>query len=177
MHPLYVISGISGSGKTTIGKEVAMKVGATFIDQDWYFVDKKPQVTLSNGMIVSNYDCLEAIDPNFSNDIAQKLKLYPIVLVGFALSRNMLPVPPIIHIHLVTSDNDNELEMRCLQARSQAKTVNPIKDLLMVKEVVIPFYKYICDNSDITHYMNVYSNEGTRYTITNICESIMMTIQ
>jgi uridine kinase len=64
MYPLYVISGISGSGKTTLGRILSEKLSAEnilFVDQDVYYLEQKPKITLSNGSVVSNWDSLESI--------------------------------------------------------------------------------------------------------------------
>ena len=169
MNELYVISGISGSGKTTLGKELANKLNLMFIDQDFYFIKNKPKITLSNGLVVSNYDCYESINTNFKQDILDKLKITSVLLVGFALSRNMLPILPKIHIHLVTDD----IEKRCIEARRQSKNINVENDILMIKEVIIPFYNFVLQNSDITQYINVYNN-GVRKQLNNIMNECIL---
>ena len=56
-----------------------------FIDQDFYFIKNKPKITLSNGLVVSNYDCYESINTNFKQDILDKLKItYLTVTDGIA---------------------------------------------------------------------------------------------
>lgn len=168
---LYVISGISGSGKTTLGVELLKSFPeCVHIDQDSFYLRVKPKVKLSNNMSVSNWDCLEALDPSFSDYLADVLKVTPVILTGFALCRQVLPVVPKVHIHLVTSDTPEHLETRCLKARASAKTVNSDRDLLVVKELVVPFYHHVVDNSDITHRINMYDEKGERVPIRWVTE-------
>ena len=51
-----ILSGLSGSGKTTIGELFCAKNGWKFIDGDSFFLRDKPKVTLSNGEVASNWD-------------------------------------------------------------------------------------------------------------------------
>jgi hypothetical protein len=174
---LYVISGISGSGKTTLGAELLKEFRqCAHIDQDSFYLKTKPKVKLSNGLIVSNWDCLEALDPIFKDYLRDVLKVTPVILTGFALCRQVLPVVPKVHIHLVTGNTPEDVEGRCIKARAQAKSVNSDRDLLVVKELVLPFYYHIVENSDITHCINVFDDKGNRVPIkwiTNISKKII----
>lgn len=158
LYPLYAISGISGSGKTTLGKALTKKLEQlrlTHIDQDDYYLPIKPEVTLSDCTIVSNWDCLEALDSNFTNKIKEELANGPVILTGFALCRQVLPVVPIVHIHLITATRPETLEERCCKVRRKAKKINVERDAKMVREIVIPFYHKMVRNSDITHVIQV----------------------
>ena len=168
---LYVISGISGSGKTTLGVELLKSFPeCVHIDQDSFYLRLKPKIKLSNNVTVSNWDCLEALDPSFPDYLADVLKVTPVILTGFALCLQVLPVVPKVHIHLVTSDTPERLEARCLNARASAKTVNTDRDVLVVKELVIPFYHQIVNDSDITHRINMYDEKGERVPIRWVSE-------
>lgn len=172
LHPLYAISGISGSGKTTLGKQlIAIFPEMKHIDQDQYYLKKKPQVTLSDGKKAFNWDCLEALDPAFKEIIRKESVLHPVLLTGFALCREVLPVVPKIHIHLVTTDNPKYLELYCREARKK-KVFNPERDALVVRELVIPFYYKMIQGSDISHNLSVYSNDGTRIPLQRLVSAV-----
>lgn len=163
MYPLYAISGLSGSGKTTLGQASAKKLGIEFVDQDSFYLKEKPMATLSDGSEVKNWDCLEALDSSFKQRIQALLREKPVLLVGFALCREVLPVVPTVHIHLVTADNPTDLEERCKKARIQAKPrINAERDAMVVREVTIPFYHRMVRKSDITHLVSVFDAEGKR---------------
>lgn len=177
LHPLYAISGISGSGKTTLGKQlVTIFPEMKHIDQDQYYLKKKPQVTLSDGKKAFNWDCLEALDPAFKEIIRKELTKSPVLLTGFALCREVLPVVPKVHIHLVTANNPKDLELRCRESRKK-KVFNPNRDALVVRELVIPFYRKIVRNSDITDLLNVYTRYGTRVEIDVLIQDVKLKYQ
>lgn len=177
MHPLYAISGISGSGKSTLGKILEERIpNICGIEQDDYFLGKLPRITLSNGQTAYNWDSLEAIDPEFSNIIREKLLTSPVLVYGFALCREMLPVIPTVHIHLVTANNPHDLEERCCAARLQAKDIKDIeRDRLRVREYVIPFYHEMVRKSDITYLLDVYNFKGKRISL-NTLKDIALSI-
>lgn len=163
LYPLYAISGISGSGKTTLGKSLVKEfVQMQHIDQDIYFLRSKPKAVLSDGSEVNNWDCLEALDSSFTNDVQKALQFGPVLLTGFALCRDMLPVVPTVHIHLVTADNPQDLEDRCCESRRRAKKINDTLDAMVVKELVVPFYHQMVRMSDITHTVSVFTHDGVR---------------
>lgn len=171
-NQLFVISGISGSGKTTLGRELAKRLNLLFVDEDDYYLNKKPKIKLSNGDQRSNWDCVEAINPNFMQEIEKLLQNRPVLLVGFALPKYLLPQKVRVHIHLKIADNPRDLEERCLQARHQAKPfVKLEQDRFMVKEVVIPFYHEMVCNSDITHLLKVFKDDGTRVPLAQLIDS------
>jgi hypothetical protein len=142
------LSGLSGVGKTTVGKRLAIEIPRMiFLDQDSYFVDKKPTVTLSNGESVSNYDCLEAIRWGKLNEDVKSLMKdgWNVLLVGFALWEEKLEIKPDFHF-LLTDINVDKIDSqllikRCTEVRLLSKKLkNKERDQLMVKEVVVPFY-------------------------------------
>lgn len=173
-NPLYVISGISGSGKTILGQLLAKQIkGSIFIDQDEFFIKDKPYVILSDGSRGRNWDCLESLSSSMTDQIYDLLLKQPVILVGFALCREVLPVIPKVHIHLITGTNLDDIEQRCVAARTITKPNNDLnRDKLMVKEVVIPFYNKIVANSDITHFISVFDNKGERIIISELIETI-----
>lgn len=140
-HNLFLISGLSGTGKTTLGKYIASKHNATFVDQDSYYKKNKPLITLSNGTTVKNWDCVEAIDWNLMiKDIMSLLEDTDVILVGFALrpkELNILSTKVKYHVELIYGNNDIDY---CKQSRCQAKKIDCVQDSLIVDEVVWPFY-------------------------------------
>lgn len=180
-HPLYAISGISGSGKTTLGNALAEYLGlkkVIFVDQDHFYLKEKPLIQLSDGSRVKNWDCLEALSSTMKMTIHHLLLKCPVVIVGFALCRKILPVIPDIHIHLITADNPQDLEERCKQARLRAKSqIKAQRDALMVKEVVIPFYHKMVRESDISHLVRVFDESGQRIALYTLLESVKCIIE
>lgn len=177
MYPLYVLSGISGSGKTTLGQRLVNDGSikdAVFVDQDSYYLKAKPTTKLSNGTIVNNWDCIEALDASFKQSIASMLEKSPVVLAGFALIADILPVIPKVHIHLVLAQNPQDLLQRCRTARLQAKpSIDTTRDIYVVREIVIPFYHEVVRESDITHLLDVFDEEtGKRKSLDELLSAI-----
>jgi len=184
MYPLYVISGISGSGKNTLGNVLIDLLVSRdynlvmFVDEDDFYLAQKPVVKLSNGEIVPCWDDLSAINPNFPCIIRKYLETQPVLLVGFALPVSMLPVRPVVHIHLVIASNPDDLENRCISARIMAKpNINKERDALMVREVVTPFYHQMVMRSDISNLLNVYTETGQRIPIDDLANMAIKMIQ
>src|ERR1700722_17588419 len=124
MSELYCFSGISGAGKSTIGQKVidsGLIPNAVLVDQDSFYLKAKPTKKLADGRTVSNWDCMEALDSGFTNSIAELLMKNNVVLVGFALTADILPIQAKVHVHLVTAKNPVDLAARCQIARRQAK--------------------------------------------------------
>lgn len=148
---LLIISGISGSGKTYLGAHYAAINKWYHIDQDSYYLANKPTVILSNGKRTSNWDCDEAINWSVLQEAIQTaLTTQSVVLTGFAPFHDYLGIAElkkrdvlVTHIHLVTSDNKDEVINNAISFRRQSKHWTPEKeqlDELVVKEVVYPFY-------------------------------------
>lgn len=162
-----VISGLSGAGKTTLGRVLAAKLGLPFMDIDDFYRPLKPMVTLSNGMRVKNWDSLEALDiPRAREAILHYLNSTGLVLVGFALRDDVLPVIPDMHIHLITGSTKEEVIEKCILARRQSKSPRDFqRDALMVNEVVYPFYMDTLAHSTIDLIVTVFDEYNRRKTI------------
>jgi gluconate kinase len=163
-----MISGISGTGKTTIGKMVAKYKNWTFIDQDSFYLQEKPLIMLSLGIKVKNWDCIESIDwHKLNNEVKKTLQLNNVLLVGFALWSSYISFPVEKHIHLFYGTGiDNDIIL-CYFNRKESKNLtndNILKDISIIKELVFPFYFKTLENSIITHYIRVY-NENIRIDI------------
>lgn len=145
------ISGISGTGKTTLGKALVQrlsrktkttKIKWIFKDQDDFFRIVKPKVQLSDGSVKSNWDCKEALDLAKLNKWIKENIEKNVVFVGFALKNDWIKISPDIHFHLVFPDS--KTKEYCIQSRKLSKnyTEDQInRDKLMVNEVVFPFYQ------------------------------------
>ena len=157
---LVFLSGLSGTGKTTIGKAFVEKYkdeGWIFKDQDDFFRDEKPKVTLSNGSVKSNWDCKEALDFQAINEWLYEHRDENVMFVGFALIPKWVFIEPTVYIDL---SYDGDYDERCIENRKKSKGYEGKKaedDILMVKEVIMPFYIYIIKNESVeTKVISVY---------------------
>lgn len=157
---IIVVCGISASGKTTLGKLLAQKLNWDFIDLDQFYLPDKPKTKLSNGVEVSNWDDLKALNiEEFKNTI---LKCKKVVIAGFALIDKILPIKPKLCILLKTGVGKEEVIKRCIENRSKSKNFSPEqqnKDILMVKEIVYPYFNDYISQTTLTHILSVYHGE------------------
>ncbi len=149
-----VITGISGSGKTTIGKELAKYLNLNFLDLDSFYLIDKPLITLSNGMKVKNWDCLESLDIEAVKLAVKEKALQGLVFVGFAICDELLPIKPDYHIHLSTGKTKEEIINKCIDSRKKSKPFKDNRDELVVKEIVYPFYCDIIKKMTINYTIN-----------------------
>ena len=158
-----VISGISSSGKTTVGKRLSEQLNCKFIDIDSFYLPNKPIVTLSNGSKVKNWDCLEALDIEALKIVIMNNYRQGLVLVGFAIRDDILPIKPTYHIHLSIGTTRDVIIKRCISGRKQSKGFTGDKeevDRLIVEEMVYPFYIETLSKSTIDYFIEVYNNSG-----------------
>lgn len=162
--PLYVVSGLSGSGKSTVlkwlDKHNKLKPNSIIIDQDSYFYSKQgkkqkmPTVRLSNNSIVMNYDSPLSIDnKKLENDV--KLHLNEgknVYLSGFMFRYNMYDLKPNIHFHIIIGK-----EMSLKRREYSKNYVNDFlrnRDKMMMDEVIFPAYLETLRFSKIDYYLD-----------------------
>lgn len=164
---LIAISGLSGSGKTTVGKMIVDVYGGKIIDLDSYFIpkDKLPKVQLSNKTIVQNYDCYDAINwGRFWSDVRDALRKHELVIiVGFclpiteqqALETGMNDLDYDYHFHLEL-DKETSKKRRIISKGWTDNAEKIKRNSLEVDEVVWPFYEqnYYCENKLNYQYLD-----------------------
>lgn len=172
-----LISGISASGKTTLGKALAERLGFVFVDGDSFYLKKKPKVLLSNGEIVSNWDCVEAIDWDALN--AEIASHDDVIFVFFAPMMEKFLVDIDFHIRLNMGET---IENKCIEWRSKTKPFSDkerLRDKLMVKEVVIPFWEQF-SNQYVDYVLDVFCEDERRPAeelLDELCEEIRLNHQ
>jgi len=146
---LIYISGISGSGKTTVAQKLDLIIdNSIVIDQDSYFARNKPLVKLSSGETVINYDSEEAIRwDHFNEAIAINLQSYNVIVTGFALRSHKMRLTPNVHFLLINDvlvegkHNIDSLIKTCYTERQNNKRFYGMEsEKFVVPELVVPFY-------------------------------------
>jgi len=172
------ISGISSSGKSFIGQKLAKELELSYIDLDYFYLNSKPFITLSNGITVKNWDCDEALDIKKLKTFVTEKHSDGLLLVGFNLTDDLLPVKPNFHIHLSIGDTEEEIIKRCIISRNLSKNFSKKSaenDKLVVKELVYPFYLETLKRSSIDFTIKVFDNNERRdaiYIMNEIIEFI-----
>jgi len=171
---IIAISGISGAGKSTIGKMLAKKLNATFIDQDWFNSSNKQKVILSNGSTVTNYDCDDAFNIKNFNDAISSNKRNNLVIVGYNLRYYFFfeGNKPTIHFNIVIP---KELSLKTRLAIKPFSDERRANEKLFFNEYLYPYYQDTLKNSDIDHFINgVIDNK--RKTIEDILNYILIIV-
>jgi len=168
---MIAISGISGAGKSTIGKLLAVKLNAIFIDQDWFATGSKQRCKLSNGEEFINYDCDESFNIKNFNDALSANKHKTIVIAGFNLRYHLfyLENKPTIHIHINIPKELSLLTRLSIKPFSEARKN---KEILVFNEYVYPYYEETLKLSNINHYIDGCIN-GERKTLNEILDEII----
>lgn len=175
---VVIISGLSGSGKTTVGKYYADRHGYIFLDGDEFFKRDKPQIVLiddDRNYTCSNWDTPDAIDWKLMNrvilDILKSNKKN-LLLVTFLPIMMYFEFQVIKHIRLELGPNMIE---KCIEARKTSKHLNGNalkmrKDELMVRQVVVPLYEQI-SLYPVDNIICVYESEN-RKSVEQIADEI-----
>lgn len=158
---IITLVGISGTGKTTLGKILAKELNYDYIDLDDFYFPNKPKVRLSDNSVVNNWDTLESIN---LKEFREKVLESPrnLVIGGFALVDQILPIKPIFTICLEAGHTETEIINRTINARKSSKGFTDEKakrDELMVREVVYPYYKGMLNLTTVSAYLCTYDSE------------------
>ena len=165
MHKAYLISGLSGVGKTTLGFRIdGNHRDILFIDQDVFFRPEKPFAYLKCGVRVKNWDCTDSVDwERLNKELAKLLEETDIVLVGFCLRDQYLPALKdriYNHVELIYEKDEKE---RSREARLNSKPgIDAVKDKMIVDELVWPFYLETRQQSTVDHTIVVYRGDDRR---------------
>lgn len=168
------ISGISGAGKSTIGKIVAKKLNATFIDQDWFNSGNKQLVPLSNGHQVTIYDCDAISNIKNFNDAISSNKHDTLVVVGYNLRDHFFndDNKHTIHFH-ITIPKELSLETRLsVKPFSEERKAN---EKLYFDEYLYPYYEDTLKHLKIDHFIDGMLNEE-RKPLDDIVNYIITTL-
>lgn len=174
---LIALIGISGTGKTTLGKALAARLKYTYIDLDSFYKKEKPRTRLSDGKFVSNWDTLKALD---LDALREKLKKTPggIILGGFVLKDKIFEKLPRMTILLAPvskneirgtskdqllatfsrGDLKEQIIKRTIASRQAAKGVSS-KDALVVREIVYPYFLKTLTKTKIDRVLPVYDEQ------------------
>ena len=184
-HECILISGLSGCGKTTVGRKLAAILpNAIFIDGDQFYLKEKPKVILSDGSAVSNWDCAEAIDWGALNAGARAaLEDSDIVLATFLPLVDRLKFPITCHVRLLTAPTglppQTEIQ-RCLAARAAAKGFETeqkrARDELVVREVVYPAHVAVREMHPADLVVNTYGADGARRPVGVIAAALSLSL-
>lgn len=187
---LIALIGISGTGKTTLGKQLAEKLNYTYVDLDDFYRKEKPKIRLSTGEIVRNWDTLKALDLEKFREHLRSTS-GGIIVGGFALKDSVFEKSPRMTILLAPlsdketqkdlsafseSEIQEEVIQRTIKARQQAKGVSS-RDELMVREVVYPYFLRMLKKVKIDHILPVYDRFGNRLPVLTLVSELVDAVE
>lgn len=159
---LIFVSGLSGCGKSTIGKRIAKDFKLKLIDQfDYYKKDHNTKVTLPDNTTIINWYMDDAIDwDKFNNDI-DEFKTNGLVVIGFSLPEDKMTSMHDFHIHL------NISKQICMEKRKaflekykdkyeeEYKLIDTPTEKLKMNQVIYPYYIESTKKSKINKFVNM----------------------
>lgn len=138
-----LLTGLSGSGKSTVGRAAAAAPGRAFIEgDDYYDRDNIPLATLSDGSRVKNWDCAAALDwARLNADVKAALRANRLVVLAlYQPLLHLLEFPVARHVRLRCGGDE---AARCAEARARSKPFSAAgraRDARVVAELVYPAY-------------------------------------
>ena len=178
------IVGISGAGKTTLGKLVAKALNYDYLDLDSFYLPTKPKVdiVLDNKVIkVSNWDNFDAIDVQaFRLALSNRTK--SIIVTGFVLPDSIYTNQtgkPRLTIWLRTGFDAQTVINRAIEARLQSKGFDAYKaaiDKIIVRDYVYPFFVYNLNKTTIDIIIDVYDGNRRR-SVDDLVSQLLLVIK
>jgi cytidylate kinase len=144
---IFVVSGISGCGKTTMTKKLSVDLNIKYINQfDYYIKNYNNSVILSNGTTVNNWYTDDAIDWDRLNNDINKYKTDGVVISAFSLPTDKINFSIDYNIHIwITKTNCVEDRRKFLKKHkdiygSQYKSIENDTDKLEMNKLIYPYY-------------------------------------
>lgn len=159
---IILISGLSGSGRTELAKNIADTFKINIINQkDYYYKSHNETTTLPNNKTVVNWDSDKAYDwDKFNNDI-NNIKSKGVVVVGISFNKDLITFKPDYHFHLVISKQKLFEDREKLVEKNKEKCPKEYEEYkdgtakLIFNQLTYPYYKQTTENSIINKFLNV----------------------
>ena len=164
---MIIITGLSGSGKSTMGPELAKYLGdqKAYLDEDPSFKQDKPKVKYQ-GRDVNLWDAEEAIDfDDLSTRTLLKVANHQrVVLTGFYFPPSFLQTLPVEKIIVLDISPEISIARRqkSKSLSSPAKGFDLDKDRWMVENYTYPFFKKGLENLENSFHGLVYHIDATQ---------------
>jgi uridine kinase len=157
---IILISGLSGSGKTALGKNISRDFRMKLIDtQEYYKHDYDAKVKLPNGKEILNYDTDEIVDWGKLSDDVNNAKKDGVVVTGNAFPKEKLDFTPDYHIHLkISKQYLKQKRLEYIEKHKELKT-DPETETLRVNIYTYPYYLNVIERMKIDK--TIYTPEKT----------------
>lgn len=163
---IIVISGLSGSGKTKLGKEIATLFKCEFLNTAKFCkkdYDNKISFKLPSSdktYEFTNWDSDDIIDWDKLNNEVKDIKTKGVIISGISFPKDKITFKPDFHIH-IKLNKQNLLKKRqqfVEDHKDDCKEFDTIKDsdveLYLMNHYTYPYYLTITQNSIINKFIN-----------------------
>lgn len=163
---IIVISGLSGSGKTKLGKEIATLFKCEFLNTAKFCkkdYDNKISFKLPSSdktYEFTNWDSDDIIDWDKLNNEVKDIKTKGVIISGISFPKDKITFKPDFHIH-IKLNKQNLLKKRqqfVEDHKDDCKEFDTIKDsdveLYLMNHYTYPYYLSITQNSIINKFIN-----------------------
>ena len=161
-HLLIFVSGLSGCGKTPIGKKIAKDFKLKLIDQfDYYKKGHAAKFTLPDNTTIINWYMDEAIDWDKLNKDIDEFKKTGLIVIGFSLPEDKIISEHDFHIHLNISKQvcmekrKAFLEKRKEKYEEEYKLIGTPIEKLKMNQIIYPYYIESTKKSKINKFVNM----------------------
>ncbi|ARF08872.1 hypothetical protein Catovirus_1_922 [Catovirus CTV1] len=159
---IIIISGISGSGKTELSKNISKLLDLKLINLNKYCrKDYNKTIKLQGNTEVINWDSDDVYDwDKFNKDVNDNYK-NGVVLTGVSFPRDKINFTPDYHIQIKLSKQNllkkrseilDELEDNC--SGTSENKIDKNLEYTLFNQVTYPYYLNLTNNSDITKFLN-----------------------
>jgi ASC-1-like (ASCH) protein len=93
---------------------------------------------------------------SFTDLIKENLKFSSVVVSGFSLTSDTLPIVPIVHIHIITTDNASQLDEECRLHHNVSSSI----------------YHDIIRSSDITHFIRIFTPDNAAKSLSHLIDEV-----
>lgn len=158
---VIVISGLSGSGKTTVAKKIAKDFNIELIEQfDFYKKDYNETIVLNKDTKIINWDSDDAIDWDKFNSVVNEKKHSGVIIAGMSFPTDLIEFPIDFHIHLHVPKQVTLERRRAYLSRHQDEfpesfsEIDTNLDKLKLNKLTYPYYLESKNKMNITKYIN-----------------------
>lgn len=151
---ILFISGMSGCGKTQIGKFISRDFKIKLIDQDDYYIKSHDVKTKLGDKEVINWYTDDAIDWDKFNKDIEKAKTSGVIVIGNTLPDDRMALKPDLHIQLSMSKQEC-VRRRLLFLEHDKQDINEEFEKLKINKLAYPYYLETVNRSKINKFVNI----------------------
>lgn len=167
---IIIISGMSGSGKTKLAKNISKLFKLNLINLNNY-CNKNYNVMgkLPNGKNVINWDSDNIYNWDKFNEDVKNIYSQGVIITGISFTKEKIKFNPDFHIHIKLSKQNlfnkrkDYIEEHMEECKNESRITDSNLELIIFNTFTYPYYLYIMNNSNITKYINANNLNDNNY--------------